>query len=164
MAGLFRDIYLYSDGVELPERGTYYVVTRTGYYLHKENGLLRALVAVGEIPFLEDLVPFAKLAIPKLPVQCLASLVKFYRTITRTKHTEACVMIYYSRDKNEYSMYCPEQTVTAASIHYEQLPIFENDEYVLVIGTHSHNDFNAFHSGVDRKDQCFFDGLPSGTR
>ncbi|HLD81633.1 MAG TPA: hypothetical protein VJA22_00305, partial [Patescibacteria group bacterium] len=93
MAGLFRDIYLYSDGVELPERGTYYVVTRTGYYLHKENGLLRALVAVGEIPFLEDLVPFAKLAIPKLPVQCLASLVKFYRTITRTKHTEACVMI-----------------------------------------------------------------------
>ena len=43
-------IYCYEEGDELPEKGNYYVIGKNGIFLHKDTGIVRALVKVDRIP------------------------------------------------------------------------------------------------------------------
>jgi len=151
-------IYILEEGVELPSEGTYYVVAQDGIYLRKETGLIQATVRVNGISSLEEIVPTANLRLPKLPPEVVVRALLFFRSIYRQLDSEAVVLLHYSQENRSYRLYCPEQTVSGMSVsHYDADGRLEG--YQLVGSIHSHCDFGAFHSGIDRRDEHDFDGL-----
>ena len=72
------NIYVLQDGVQLPKKGTYYVVAKNGIFLRKETGLIEAFVKVEGIAPLQEIFVSAKLKIPKIRAKDIASIVAFF--------------------------------------------------------------------------------------
>lgn len=149
-------IYILKEGVKLPKEGIYYVVTKEGIYLHKETGIITALVKVKGISFLEKLQPNVTLNLPKLPPELIVKSLLFFRRVYQRYKAEAIVLLHYSQE-NGFLVHCPEQKIGGVSVDYNSSERFEG--YQLVGTIHSHSDFGAFHSGVDKKDERYFDGI-----
>jgi len=150
-------VYIYEKDMKLPTTGTYYVVAKDGIFLRKETGLVKALVKVERISFLEEILPWAKLKLPKIPTEILARTLLFFRAIYKKDASEAAVLIHYNALKGEYLLHCPQQEVSAASVHYALTKRYEGFQLVGTI--HSHPGFDAFHSGIDKDDERYFDGV-----
>ena len=150
-------VFVLTEDVVLPETGTYYIVTQEGVFLHKETGLVSATVRVSGIPFLGKLTPRAQLHLPRLSSILLARTWLFFRAIHRRMNSEAVVLLHYSVKTGEFLLHCPEQKVSAGGLDYDPTERFEG--YQLVGSIHSHNTFDAFHSGTDTHDEMDFDGL-----
>lgn len=151
-------IYILDGKTELPKDGTYYVLTQDGVYLSKDTGLIRAMVKVDKISFLQKLEAKAELRLPKIPSEIIVKPLLFFRRVFETHHSEAGILLYYSKEQNAYAIDAPEQEVSAAAVDYEVQSRY--DEGFNLVGTiHSHCDFAAFHSGVDVHDEKDFDGI-----
>lgn len=152
-------VHLKQDNTtELPTDTTYYLVGKNGTFLHKNTGLIEALVKVESVPVLHNVTSYAKMNIPKLPVGLMAQIVLFFREVYKLHKSEAIVLIYYSQEKKEFMIDSVPQEVSSAGVRYK----FESKlgaGYQLVGSIHSHADFSAFHSGVDVHDEQDFDGL-----
>lgn len=166
-------IYLYEDGVELPKSGIYYVVAKNGVYIHVERQVGSALVKADGIPWLEDAKPFISLKLPKIPGRIIGQALTFFRKVWNKYQAEAYVQLYYSKELNQYRLWCPQQRVSGSGVSYRRDDQFSYEERVgdskidvtkqwkwQMVGTiHSHCNFSAFHSGTDTHDEETFDGI-----
>ena len=153
-------VILYHDDLELPNQGTYFLVAGNGVWLHKDTGIVRALLPVKNISILPDFETekIIECRLPKLSASEVAKIKQFFKAVVTKHHAEAAVILYFDKDKNECFVDAPEQHVSGVSVNYSRIPI--QQENVLQVGTiHSHCDFNAFHSGTDVDDEHDFDGL-----
>lgn len=151
-------IFILDGKTELPKEGTFYVLAQDGLYLSKETGLIRAMVKVEKISFLKKLEAKVELRLPKIPSEMIAKSLLFFRRVFETHHSEAAVLLYYSREQNVYVVDVPKQRVGAAIVDYEIQGQY--DKGFNLVGTiHSHCDFEAFHSGIDVHDERDFDGI-----
>ena len=154
-------IYLYEEDFELPEKGTYYLVTSKGIYMHKETKAGNALVPVEGIPWLEAPSMEFQLKLPKIPGRIIAQAHSFFRKVYEKCKSEAYVTLMYNIKANTYKLHCPKQKVSSGSVNYdrsEAVADFEQ-EWQMVGTIHSHCNFSAFHSGTDTGDEATFDGI-----
>lgn len=157
-------VYLYEEGVELPEQGRYYLVTKTGIYFHKDTKAGNALVPVKGIPWLEEPDMQFRLKLPKVPGRIIAQALTFFRAVFDQYASEAYVTLLFSSKLQQYRLWCPKQTVSRASVNYDRTdqPSFEDrqtNDWQMVGTIHSHCDFSAYHSGTDEFDESTFDGI-----
>lgn len=157
-------IYLYEEGVELPEKGRYYLVTKTGIYFHKDTKAGNALVPVKGIPWLEEPDMQFRLKLPKVPGRIIGQALTFFRKVFSKYHAEAYVTLLFSSKLQQYRLWCPKQKVSMSSVNYDRTdqPSFEDrtaNDWQMVGTIHSHCDFSAYHSGTDEFDESTFDGV-----
>lgn len=157
-------VFIYQEGMELPQKGTYFVVAGNGTFMHKDTGICQCLVPVPNISFLDDLVVDNKIQVdlPKVPADLVWQIKEFFRAVVKKYHAESEVTLYYNPEKQHYKLHVPQQFVSHASVHYRRVGTIhlEEMEGYLRVGTiHSHCDFGAFHSGTDVDDESDFDGL-----
>jgi len=152
-------IYILNESqVKLPDEGIFFIVARGGLFMHKETGLVRAMVRVDTVSFLRDLPNTeAELKIPKLPQFIFVQCLNFFRLVQKTYQSEAVVLLHYCAEKKEFLLHCPNQQVNQVCAKYKANARFEG--FQLVGSIHSHNNFQAFHSPVDIDDEEHFDGL-----
>lgn len=146
-----------NDGkTEMPKDDVYYVIGKKGIFLRKKMGLVDALVPVKQLSFLEDVHPFVRLNLPRIPKPILGQIIGFFRKVYEEYRSECVVLLFLDQHMN-YSIYVPPQKVTGSSISYMRNASFPNKQ--LVCSIHSHAGFSAFHSGTDIDDEESFDGL-----
>lgn len=157
-------VYLYEHGFELPKSGTYYLVTQTGIFLHKETKAGAALVKVDGIPWLQEPTIEFRLKLPKVPGRIIGQALTFFRKVWDLHKSEAYVTLLFSAKTNQYKLWCPVQTVSGASVNYDRTdqPSFEDrtvNDWQMCGTIHSHCNFSAYHSGTDTHDESTFDGV-----
>ena len=157
-------VYLFDHEFEPPKTGTYYLVTKTGIYLHKETKAGNALVKVEGIPWLQEPTIEFRLKLPKIPGSIIGQALTFFRKVFQQYKSEAYVTLMYSAKLNQYRLWCPAQKVSAASVNYDRTdqPSFEDrqsNDWQMCGTIHSHCDFSAYHSGTDIGDEASFDGI-----
>lgn len=157
-------VYLYEEGLELPEKGTYYLVTKTGIYLHKQTKVGDALVKVEGIPWLKTPSVDFRLKLPKVPARIVNQALTFFRKVWNQHRSEAYVTLLYSSKLKQYRLWCPKQEVSGGSVNYDRTdqPSFEDrhtNDWSMAGTIHSHCNFSAFHSGTDEHDESTFDGI-----
>jgi len=150
-------IYVYEHGKELPATGTYYVIAGNGLWLHKDTGMVFATIRAEGIGHLDTLIPDVGWRLPVLPVGLMLRAVLFFRKVFKRHHAESALLIFWSKEKQEFALVCPNQEVHYGGIHYN--PDQSLEGYLQVGTIHSHCDFSASHSHTDRHDEMDFDGL-----
>lgn len=146
---------------ELPENGFYHVITKEGIFHAKDTPLIQSTTEVPDVPGLGEMDAKVKLRMPKLPTLITAKALQFFRQVFQDYKAEAEVMLLYNSKKREYSLWCPEQEVTAGGVDYEmkQALIDTPEDWTWVGTIHSHCDFGAFHSSTDTHDEKNEDGV-----
>lgn len=98
--------------------------------------------------------PSFTLLLPRIPKHILKTQICFYREVMK-KHAnaEAYTMILWDLEKKEYTVVCPNQRVSGASVVYDFGTDFPTDRYLHVVSCHSHNTMNSFWSSVDDADE-----------
>lgn len=158
-------VYVYETGMVLPNEGTYYVVDSNGFWIHKDTGILKAFLPVKNMSVLDELGELSgklECNLPKIPENLVWKIKEFFRRVVEIHHAESEVTLYYNKEKEEFKIHVPKQTVSRSSVYYERVGLthLEGMEDFLRVGTiHSHCDFEAFHSGTDHDDENDFDGI-----
>jgi hypothetical protein len=157
-------VYIYEEGIDLPEDGNYFLVSGNGLWLHKDTGIVKAFVPVDNISVLQDLNAegFVQCSLPKIPFQHVWRIKTFFKNVVKEHRSEASTTLYFNKETNEFKVYVPKQRVSHGSVNYKREGFTHADgmENFLCVGTiHSHCDFGAFHSGTDIGDEEDFDGL-----
>jgi len=152
-------IYIFDGKTVLPETGTFYVIAKGGIYLHKDTGLINALVKIDGISPLEEIKVHAKFKLPHLPSELIVQALLFFRSVYQKHRAEAMVLLYFSESKQQFSIDAPSQEVSHSGIKYIPNTDYIKDNVKLVGTIHSHADFSAFHSGTDVHDEKDFDGI-----
>ena len=170
---------------DLPQEGTYYVITADGPFLHKDTDLIKGFVKVKALPFLGTIEPTVSVKLPKVPPEVILKAWLFFRRVFRRDRSEAELNLYFNRAKEDYLLVCRSQGGSFGGVHYgrkfdnetwqtteqpEEIP--EEDRETVAelhqlasqgyrkVGTvHSHCSFNAFHSGTDIGDEATKDGI-----
>lgn len=151
------NIYINKQDTKINENETCYIIAKGGIYLKKKLDLIESLTPVDKISFLEDISTFAKINIPKISKENFGQIIGFFKEVYNLYHSESMVLLFYNKEKQDYKIYVPSQIVSGAGIKYETDKTFKN--YVLVGSIHSHANFSAFHSPIDKNDETNFDGL-----
>jgi hypothetical protein len=153
---MFKIIHL--DGTQkIPDDDICYILAKSGMYLKKKVGLIESLTPVKNISILEDIQPYAKMNIPRIPGEDFGKIMSFFKKVYEEYRSEAIVLLYYNSKKESYKIYVPHQKVNGASVDYVKSVSIKNH---IQVGTiHSHANFSAFHSGTDDNDEKHFDGI-----
>lgn len=164
-------VHLFTDGFQMPSGETAEIVAANGLFVVDRVFNQGHLVAEGctrvwggekyNIPELKPMREGLKYHLPKIPAQLLRAVEGLFDWAVDTHRSESMVLLYYSPLAPEglrWQVRPPKkQTVTGAGIHYE-FP--DTPRGFSVAGDiHAHTDFNAFHSGVDDKDEIGKTGL-----
>lgn len=157
-------VYIYDPEEELPKEGNFFVVSGNGLWMHKDTGIVSGFVPVDNISCLQDLNTEALIScnLPLLPARIVWRIKNFFQEVVAKYDAEAMTIIYYNKDKQDFKVHIPEQKVGKGGVNYKRvgLTAFDGMEDYLRVGTiHSHCDFEAFHSGIDIRDEEDFDGL-----
>jgi hypothetical protein len=156
-------VFHYEEGVELPTSGTFYVVAGNGVFLHKDMGVIKGFVPVDGVDFLKDMEDkkgIVRWDGPKIPYDVAYKIKRFFRLVVDKYRAEACTVLYYNPETNQWGVVVPIQRVSHGSVAYKREAITHMVGDFVPVGTiHSHADFNAFHSGTDVGDEETFDGL-----
>jgi hypothetical protein len=159
---------------DLPQEGTFYLVTADGLYIHRDEILFKSLVKIKHcIPHLGTINPQVTMKVDKIPGDVLYKARLFFRHVFKRLHAESELDLHYHKEKKEYLLVCRNQTVSHGSVNYgllrrdlvadketkERLLQLSEQGYWRVGTIHSHCDFNAFHSGTDRHDESVIDGI-----
>ena len=151
------NVYIYDKEQGLPPDDICYIIGKGGAYLKKKLDLIESLTPVDRISFLDEVDTYAKINIPKIPVNLMANIIGFFRKVYELHKSESIVLLYYNKKEKTYKLYVPEQEVTAAGLDYKTDKTIQN--HILVGTVHSHASMSAFHSGIDDRDERRFDGL-----
>ena len=146
-----------NDGKNLPDEKILYVVSKNGIFLKKKVGIVESLTKIGGVSFLEEIKPYARLHIPKIPAQTFAKIITFFRKIYEVHSTECNAIIYYNEKTKKFRAIIPPQKTSGASVSYIRIPSMKG--YVRLSTIHSHPNFSASHSSVDVGDEKDSDGL-----
>jgi hypothetical protein len=155
-------VLIYEEGIDLPVEGTYFLVSGNGLWMHKDTGIVRAFVPVDNISVLDDFDAKASVGcnLPKLDAKYVWQIKKFFQEVVQRHRSEANVLLYYSKERDDYLLQVPNQAVSHAGVHYLRSGSTQLEGSYLRVGTiHSHCDFGAFHSGTDVGDEEDFDGI-----
>ena len=146
------------DGQEIPEDGTFYVVSADGIYLKKSNVVGSALVRVEGIGFLQEVEPEASYCLENLSAELTSAIAAFFFAIyKRYSGAEAVVILYYNPDTQDLIARAPAQVVAVDELDYGRDEVI--DGYLQVGTVHSHGAGDAYHSCVDIRDERDFDGI-----
>ena len=152
-------IYVMTEGLELPEKGSYYLISGDGIWFRKDTGLLHAMIKVNGIGAIPKVVQTVGLRIPETPKAIMFQALMFFRYIWKKHSSECVLLLVYVEDTQQYGFVCPKQRVTRSTVSYEA-DDFRLSDNALVVGTiHSHCNFSAFHSGTDQRDEVGQDGI-----
>lgn len=92
--------------------------------------------------------------IPKMPYTVSEAILEFYHQIQKHIKSEVFSIVFWDKEKEDFVIHVPKQTVSYASISYERTPEFySNSRYIPIFESHSHNNFQAFFSGTDLADE-----------
>lgn len=154
-------VLIYEEGIDLPVEGTYFLVSGNGLWMHKDTGIVRAFVPVDNISILEDFDAEASVgcSLPKLDAKYVWQIKKFFQEVVHRHRSEANVLLFYSKERDDYLLQVPNQAVSHAGVHYLRSTSPVDASYLRVGTIHSHCDFGAFHSGTDVGDEEDFDGI-----
>lgn len=93
-------------------------------------------------------------SLPKIPGELLEMIVSFFRFYCTTwQRNEAMLRILWHPTEHFYTLNCPVQTVSEATVHAELETI---DPFIEVMQIHSHNSMPAFFSSTDNEDEQQF--------
>lgn len=93
-------------------------------------------------------------SIPKIPGTVFDAILKLYRDVSKEIKSEVYSLVVWDKEKQDFFIHVPEQTVAGASVNYVRDPaVFSNPNYVLYLESHSHVNMNAFFSGTDVADE-----------
>lgn len=153
-------VHLY-DGGELPKEGTFYVVAGNGCFLHKDTGIVSALVPVEGVAVLEDLKQdlWVRCNLPKVPADMVYQIKEFFALVVEKYRAESCTILYFNKETQEFRVEVTRQFVSHGGVAYRRQGTTHEDGFLPVGTIHSHCDFQAFHSGTDVHDEEYFDGL-----
>ena len=99
------NVYI-NDGKNIPaEDETCFIIAKGGIYLKKKLDLIESITPVDKISFLEDLVPFAKLNIPKIPAKIFGSILAFFKEVYVLYKSEAIVLLFYNKSTKKYKIH-----------------------------------------------------------
>lgn len=93
----------------------------------------------------------------KIPHKLIRQAEKFFRDVFRRQHSEAVLVLYNNISTGEWMLDAPEQTPVGLSAPYNQIPEIPGWRQAGTI--HSHANIGASHSGVDDRDEEYFDGV-----
>lgn len=133
-----------------------YVMQGNGVFEQRTNklGVFVSKISSGDIPGLEsNLEEGWVLTVPKIPITLLGTTVSFFRKIYSKHSSEVFVQFYFDTIKEEYIIHCPKQTVSGASVRYDNDEMFTDNTKILVFEIHSHGSMGAFFSGTDDGDE-----------
>ena len=141
----------------------FYVLSRDGLFLCRQNGLFRSCVPVDRWPSeLASQDQFLEHAYPKVPAGVFARLVGFFGAMAESQGCEAGAYLVYDRETQEVSALVPTQRATMSKGWNGKLhPIgleYDNPKQMgsteMILGTvHSHVFASAYSSGVDVHDE-----------
>ena len=147
----------FKNGKFKPPCGSYYLVTKNGVFVCKENQCFTASVEVDGRLDLEEHSEGIKWKLPNIPCRQVHRAIAFFRHIRELYQSESLLWIYYSPAEQKYDLFAPVQEVSSISVSTEDKS--PTPDGWLKIGTmHSHPG-EAFHSGGDDEDEKYFDGL-----
>lgn len=143
-----------------PEDDHYYILAKNGSFLHKKNPLMKTILRVQEIPFLERQEEVTDFKYPSFSQEQTFQILSFFFWAYRKFHGESIVTIHY-KPRQGYLLHAPPQEVCRETIHYSIQDRFPG--YLLVGSIHSHGKFMACHSDghkfSDKQDEINFDGM-----
>lgn len=152
---------------DLPaDEDCYYLLTRSGLFIGRNQPLMRSLVSAPSWPReLQPQEPFLQLTYPKVPAGLLADIVGFFWSVAIRYGAEAGVLIGY--DGTNIVPIVPDQVGTVGrsysgnpypiGLHYE-IPVDLGD--LRIIGDfHSHAFDAAYASFTDKEDERHRPGL-----
>lgn len=126
------------------------IKTPLGHFTHKVKDLPDnlGLNKVCEVAFEKDN------AIPAIPYTIYYEILEFYRKIYKEIKSEVYTCIVWDREREDFFIHVPKQTVSGAEVKFEnEASLFNNVNYVPYCDIHSHNTMNAFFSAGDVKDE-----------
>lgn len=130
-----------------------YVMTKEGAKKVVKNRIGTFVIDAETIPGLQAVSNGFTLNVPKIPYTLFNTMVEFFKRVMREKKgAEAMLQFFYNPAEQKYIAYCPQQTVSGASVRFERNEQMEMDN-ILVAEFHSHNSMNAFFSSVDDADE-----------
>jgi PRTRC genetic system protein A len=133
-----------------------YVMQGDGVYERRSNklGTFTTRLAEVEVPGLHsNLEEGWELNVPKIPAALLGTTVAFFRQIYKKHSSEVFLQFFYDIEEDDYVVHCPKQTITMASVKYENDELFTDEGKILVFEIHSHGNMGAFFSGTDDHDE-----------
>lgn len=141
-----------------------YVVARDGMYQFKRSFYFEAVTRIWpsegkDLGWLGEEKERLILALPKkVPERLLQKTVEFFRRVFERHQSEAILLLYWDIRRENFKLVCPSQIVSGLWIAQYNIPPTVPDK--IRLGTiHSHCDFSAFHSNIDRDDEIHEDGI-----
>lgn len=141
---------------EIPENFAY-ILDGAGWKLFKRNGVTIALIPVQSVQGLVALEQDIRFTARKLPLELVRQVTAWFKVVYQKFQSEAVGYLFYQPASGSWDFVPPVQTATGARALYESAP--KRDGWQVVGTIHSHGSMSAFHSGVDDKDENFFDGV-----
>lgn len=95
-------------------------------------------------------------ALPKIPMELMGQIIAFFRSyMAGGEEYEAMAQIYWDKEKEEFFVYVPKQTVSKEEIAADlrECPYDEEERYLYYADIHSHNSMDAFFSSRDNWDE-----------
>lgn len=139
-----------------PSDGYGIIAADDGYYIKKTNPIFEAIAKTTKVSGLGDMEETFRLTASKIPYAVILKALDFFRVVYKKHSAEAAVLLLYQ--DGEWDLSAPEQEVGGASVDYQVRPV-DKEGKLLVGSIHSHPNFGASFSGIDDKDDKYFDGI-----
>ncbi len=158
--GIFPVYAMWQPGFCLEAiRASYaYIVDGRGWSIYKKNGVSTSVIKVESVSGLAALEQKILFTANKLPLELIRQVAAFFSWVYAQHRSEAAGYLFYCASSGQWCYEVPAQTVAHAAVSYDKAPK-KGEGWVLAGTIHSHADFSAFHSGVDDRDEVFFDGV-----
>lgn len=144
------------EELEPPDNGPYFVATRKGWFIHRNFHFGRVLVPIAEAAALPETTAALWREHDPIPSTLIGQALSFFKTIYEKRKSEAMVDITW-HPTHGYRLFVPPQRATGGGVNATRTPEHYQGQ---IVGTiHSHCNFSAFHSGVDKHDADGHDGL-----
>lgn len=145
----------FEEGAKIPDENCY-VVGQNGIFVRKV-GLIESLAPIGGVSGLQTVQPYVRLNTGKIPFAQFCKVILFFRAVYARHQSEAIVMLFHSKTRDEFLVYAPPQEVGYGHVNYAgRKPL---DGYIQLGTMHSHGDSAAFASNEDRRDEFGSYGL-----
>ena len=146
MANLLNNLinYVFSNEAEkLKEnKPLSYVAASNGMFQIRRSAVMDTVTKANDIKGLPAMTPGISIKVPKVPLTFFNQMVSFFKKIYETDTTEASLMLFYNKERNEFIPWAPLQVNAGAASNYKR---DDDPEYTqmckdntLVMVNHSH--------------------------
>jgi PRTRC genetic system protein A len=150
-------IFINNGENDIPNDDIFYIIGKEGIFIKKSLGLIDSITPVNNISILDNVKPYVKLNIKKIPSNIFAKSYIFFKIIYEKYKSEAILLLFYNEKTCKYKLIPPKQEISSTLMTYDRNIIIEN--YTMIGDIHSHGNMSAFHSSTDDLDEESFDGL-----